>query len=134
MKYISLTHTTENKLSDGRSWIEYYCQNLDVSETSNALLSLYICPVCGDVYTDENPVVGAHVARICLEDLQAYIIPMCNSCNREGGIVEVNDKLPIVAVPKNSPHYRDIRYPSDCVRVYKMMASARLSSWNGRAC
>lgn len=131
MKYINLTHTTENKLSNGTPWIDFYHENLTNGETIDTLLSKYLCPVCGQFYTEANPVVGAHIARISLDDMKAYIVPMCDTCNKKGGVVEVDGKLPIVAVPKDSPHYGDIRFPENVVNAYKTKAPVSLKNWNG---
>lgn len=126
MLLVNLENTSDNRISI--DWIDYYKENLNYC--GQLLYKAYFDNVCPNCRKKVEKLVGAHVGQIVGCDRRPYIIPLCDSCNTAGGIVEVPRYLPLVLVPSDSPHYEDIVYPSNMSEIFVNFFRSRIRKKN----
>lgn len=103
MRVWHCTGTAKDKAPGGIPWIEYWRQQ------TNLPLPVR-CPCNGDDFTDNNPVVGAHVEEFieyASSTKRKFIVPTCHKCNVEfskskahSHTFEVDDNM-LVDVPED---------------------------------
>lgn len=85
------------------NWIEHWKNNCDYQKP-------FVCPVCSNKPTDDNPWVGGHVQKVCqndneecvlANDQKIYIVPICKGCNNDGDLVFLVDKNYLVPMAKD---------------------------------
>lgn len=126
MKYVNLENSGDNTTSV--SWLDYYMSHVTIGQRLVLEMPETFCPVCGLRKIE----VGAHVGKIDVNDLHAYLLPLCSICNQRTDAMSLRYQVEPVRVPSNTEGFSKISYPQLAINAIKIISNGALNAWNGK--